>query len=50
MSYRKIHADAILSLRAKQNQESLVQQQAACHSEVLFNLRIFLLYLNTGKR
>lgn len=37
MSYRKIHADAILSLRAKQNQESLVQQQAACHSENLEN-------------
>uniref|UniRef100_A0A8D0SR46 KIAA0586 n=1 Tax=Sus scrofa TaxID=9823 RepID=A0A8D0SR46_PIG len=36
MSYRKIHADAILSLRAKQNQESLVQQQAACHSEGVY--------------
>uniref|UniRef100_A0A8C3W1F3 KIAA0586 n=1 Tax=Catagonus wagneri TaxID=51154 RepID=A0A8C3W1F3_9CETA len=37
MTYRKIHEDAIASLLAKQKQESLVPQQAVCHSEDLEN-------------
>ncbi|KAF4017530.1 hypothetical protein G4228_008613 [Cervus hanglu yarkandensis] len=37
MPHRKVHADAILSLLAKQNPESLVSQQAVYHSEDLEN-------------
>ncbi|XP_022346695.1 protein TALPID3 isoform X1 [Enhydra lutris kenyoni] len=37
MSHKKIHADAILSLLAKQNQDFLVSQQAVYHSEDLEN-------------
>ena len=51
MPHKKVHADAILSLLAKQNPESLVSQQAVYHSEVLFNFNyFFLLDLNTRKR
>uniref|UniRef100_A0A8I5NT87 KIAA0586 n=1 Tax=Papio anubis TaxID=9555 RepID=A0A8I5NT87_PAPAN len=37
ISHKKFHADAILSVLAKQNQESAVSQQAVCHSEDLEN-------------
>uniref|UniRef100_A0A8D2FAI3 KIAA0586 n=1 Tax=Theropithecus gelada TaxID=9565 RepID=A0A8D2FAI3_THEGE len=37
MPHKKFHADAILSVLAKQNQESAVSQQAVCHSEDLEN-------------
>ncbi|XP_055292609.1 protein TALPID3 isoform X3 [Moschus berezovskii] len=37
MPHKKVHADAILSLLAKQNPESLVSQQALYHSEDLEN-------------
>ncbi|XP_057400062.1 protein TALPID3 isoform X3 [Balaenoptera acutorostrata] len=37
MPHKEIHADAILSLLAKQNQESLVSQQMVYHSEDLEN-------------
>ncbi|XP_034498290.1 protein TALPID3 isoform X3 [Ailuropoda melanoleuca] len=37
MPHKKIHADAILSLLAKQNQDSLVSQQAVYYSEDLEN-------------
>uniref|UniRef100_A0A8C9AVT1 KIAA0586 n=1 Tax=Prolemur simus TaxID=1328070 RepID=A0A8C9AVT1_PROSS len=37
MPHKKSHADAILSLLAKQNQESLILQQAVYHSEDLEN-------------
>ncbi|XP_075860117.1 protein TALPID3 isoform X2 [Microcebus murinus] len=37
MPHKKSHADVILSLLAKQNQESLILQQAVCHSEDLEN-------------
>ncbi|XP_055394170.1 protein TALPID3 isoform X2 [Bubalus kerabau] len=37
MPHKKVHADAILSLLAKQNPESLVSQQAVYHSEDLEN-------------
>ncbi|XP_058423001.1 protein TALPID3 isoform X2 [Diceros bicornis minor] len=37
MPHKKFHADAILSLLAKQNHESLVSQQAVYHSEDLEN-------------
>lgn len=37
MPHKKIHADAILSLLAKQNQDFLVSQQAVYHSEDLEN-------------
>nr|XP_012306381.1 protein TALPID3 isoform X2 [Aotus nancymaae] len=37
MPHKKFHADAILSLLAKQNQESAVLQQAVYHSEDLEN-------------
>ncbi|VCW98884.1 unnamed protein product [Gulo gulo] len=37
MPHKKIHADAILSILAKQNQDSLVSQQAVYHSEDLEN-------------
>lgn len=37
MPHKKVHADAILSLLAKQNPESLISQQAIYHSEDLEN-------------
>lgn len=37
MPHKKVHADAILSLLAQQNPESLISQQAVCHSEDLEN-------------
>nr|XP_037839984.1 protein TALPID3 isoform X7 [Chlorocebus sabaeus] len=37
MPHKKFHADTILSVLAKQNQESAVSQQAVCHSEDLEN-------------
>ncbi|XP_005399274.1 PREDICTED: protein TALPID3 isoform X2 [Chinchilla lanigera] len=37
ISHKKFHADALLPLLAKQNQELLVSQQAVCHSEDLEN-------------
>ncbi|XP_040082270.1 protein TALPID3 isoform X3 [Oryx dammah] len=37
MPHKKVHADAILSLLAKQNPESLITQQAVYHSEDLEN-------------
>uniref|UniRef100_A0A2K5HW58 KIAA0586 n=1 Tax=Colobus angolensis palliatus TaxID=336983 RepID=A0A2K5HW58_COLAP len=37
MPHKKFHADAILSVLAKQNQESAVSQQAVCHSEDMEN-------------
>ncbi|XP_033043777.1 protein TALPID3 isoform X1 [Trachypithecus francoisi] len=37
MPHKKFHADAVLSVLAKQNQESAVSQQAVCHSEDLEN-------------
>uniref|UniRef100_A0A4W2ETU9 KIAA0586 n=1 Tax=Bos indicus x Bos taurus TaxID=30522 RepID=A0A4W2ETU9_BOBOX len=37
MPHKKVHADAVLSLLAKQNPKSLVSQQAVYHSEDLEN-------------
>ncbi|XP_042638366.1 protein TALPID3 [Orycteropus afer afer] len=37
MPHKKFHEDAVFSLLAKQNQKSLISQQAVCHSEDLEN-------------
>ncbi|XP_054989602.1 protein TALPID3 isoform X2 [Sorex araneus] len=48
--HKRIHADAVLSLLAKQNQEPLVLQQSICHSEVSEDLENSVGELSEGQR
>ncbi|XP_055989198.1 protein TALPID3 isoform X2 [Sorex fumeus] len=48
--HKRIHADAVLSLLAKQNQEPLVSQQSIYHSEVSEDLENSVGELSEGQR